>query len=263
MNVRMIFKTMSRWCAKNATKLLAGGAILSEMAGFWFMHKEAPIVRDRLDALPEDAKWTEKIKAAGPVYLPAFGMLLLSCGCTIGGCVVGNKQIAVATSLYSASEAALRKLENNMVKELGPEQAQKVHDAVAKEVLAENPVTCNTIYETGKGSDIIYDPLSGRYFRSSPSAVIAAGARLNNKISSNDLNDYWASVNDWYEELGLPTVGLGGAYGWNRNHKFETYQDPQSWNLTTTEDGHAAFVITYHERPVLYNEKQTLNTDIY
>ena len=248
MNVKPIVKTIALWCRKHATKLLAAGAIGAEILGFWAMHKEAPVVRERLDALPEDAKWFDKVKVAGPVYLPALGLLLASCGCVVGGCAIGEKKIAALTGLYSMSEAALRKYESKVVDMIGTEKAKEIHDAAAQDVINEHPVTDTTIIATGKGDVLFYEPLTGRYFTSDPNEVIAAMNRCNKRI----ISEMWISVNEWFGELGLEESGLGEMAGWNVDHMIDIPDNPQSFPTGVSIDNRPCFVIAYYNRPIMY-----------
>lgn len=251
MNFKGIAGVVGKFCKKNAGKIFATCAIAAEALGFYFMHKEAPIVRDKLDALPEDAKWTDKLKAAGPVYLPALGMLVLSSGCIIGGCVAGERKAAILTSLYTASEATLRNYEKTVVDKLGREKAQEIQDSIAKEIIEENPpeVGSGTIFATGYGDKLIYDPLSGRYFTSEPSKVIDTMNKLNHRI----MTEMFVSVNEWYSELGLDPVGLGDDRGWNVDNYIDIPDDPNRWSTTQSPYNVPCFIITYYNRPTMYN----------
>lgn len=248
MNLKILLKNVGHFARKHSTKILAGIAVASEFAAVIFAAKEGPIAQDRLKELPADAKWTDKLKAVGPVYLPAFGMLVLSTGCIIGGCAVGEKKIAIVSGLYSASEAALRDYERKVVETVGKDKAQEIQNAVAKQCMEEHPISSATIYSTGKGDQIIYDPLSGRYFTSDVNEIVKAMNVMNKRI----LNEMWVTVNDWYYELGLEPVGLADGYGWNVDHLIDIPTDPQCWAHTTTVDNRSAFMITYYNRPVLY-----------
>lgn len=251
MNVGMVAKSAGKWCKSNAGKIFAGLAIVTEFLGFWFMHKEAPIVRDRIEALPEDANWKDKIKAAGPVYLPAMGMLILSTGSIVGGCVAGERKAALLTSLYTASEAALCKYERKVVEKIGREKAQEIQDSIAKDFISSNPPDSRnmTIYATGNGDVLIFDPLSGRYFTSDPRKIIDAMNKINRKI----VGQMWASVNDWYDELNLEPIGLAEDKGWSVDNFIDIPDNPDVWSTTQTPDNRPCFIITYYNRPRIYN----------
>ena len=72
MSVKTILRALLRWGRRNSRKLLAGSAIAAEALSLWFMNKEAPIAKKRLDQLEPDASLWTKIKMAGPVYIPAI-----------------------------------------------------------------------------------------------------------------------------------------------------------------------------------------------
>lgn len=244
MRARAILKGLGRFIKKNSGKILAGVAIAAEALGFYFMHREAPIVRDRLDELGEDATWIDKVKVAGPVYLPAFGMLLLSTGCIAGGCAMGEKRAAVLSGLYSASEAALMQYEDKVVEKLGKDKAQEIQNEIAADICAKNPPVMADIIDTGKGDQLFCEPLTARYFRSSKVEVEAAVNRINKQI----FNDVWVTANDWFYELGLVEhAALGDYVGWNVDNMLSISFTPGA----TMDNNQSCFVIGYINRPVM------------
>lgn len=247
MNAKRLLKHLALWGKKNAPKILAGLAIVTEAAGFYFMHKEAPVVHEKLEALGEDATWKDKLKAAGPVYLPAFGMLILSSGCIITGCIAGERKAALLTGLYSASEAALRKYEEKVADVLGKEKAQEIHDEIAKDTVKEINIVDSAICYTGNGTDLFYDPLTSRIIATSKQAIRNAEVEIKEKIQS----DEWATVNQWYDALGVERATLAGMVGWNNERKIDIgfYTD---W----TKDGRPCGVIEYYNKPVLYDGRE-------
>lgn len=247
MDLKPILKGFWGWTKRNSTKLLAAGAILAEATGFYFMHREAPIVRKRLDELGPDAKWTDKLKAAGPVYLPAVVMFVISSGCIIGGCAAGEHKAAVLATLYSASEAGARRLEKKIVDEFGKDKAQELHDKVADDLAKQTPPIPDEIEETGNGHDLFFDPWTGRWFRSSLKAFEAANARFKDYI----LKNMWGSFNDWLEFQGREKGECGDMVGWNVEHMFECYTRGDERYL----DRELYRKINYVTKPVLYNGK--------
>lgn len=251
MDVKPILRGLWNWTKRNSTKLLAAGAIIAEATGFYFMHKEAPIVQKKLAELPDDAKWYEKVKVAGPVYLPAIGMFLLSSGCIIGGCAAGEHKAAVMATLYSALEGGTKKLEQKLVDELGEEKAQEIHDKVAddlaKEVVAKN----ENIEETGYGTDLFVDPYTGREFHTSVKAFEEGNLKFKDYIMKN----MWGSYNDWLEFQGRKTAQCGEIVGWNVDHMFDCYTRGEERTIDRT----LYHVIVFTEKPRLYNGKVPRN----
>ena len=248
MNLRPLFKGIWSWTKRNSTKLLAAGAITAEAMGFWFMHKEAPIVQKRLEELPKDTKWYEKIKVAGPVYLPAIGMLLLSTGCIVGGCAVGERKAAIMASLYSASEASLRRLEQKVVDEIGPEKAQELHTKAIEDVAQMNPPKPEDIVCTGKGNQLCYETMTGQWFRSSLPAIDNDCAQFNKYI----IRKCWADFNEWLTDgLGINRAKLADYHGFNLDHLVVLNVSDSH----RTIDGESYHIIDYIDGPVMYDGK--------
>lgn len=243
--LKKMFRMALKFCKKHSTKILAGAALVSEMVGFYFMHKRAPIARKKLDELPPDAGLLDKIKVAGPIYLPAGIMLAISGACIVGGCAVGEAKLTAMTNIAMASDAALHRYEQKMMDAMGPENAQKVHEEIAKDIMAERPITSQEIIPTTHGVDLFFDPLSGRYFQSSANFIQNAAAELNNSIMSS--YEMWATVNDWYYQIDIPQVKLGGLCGWNIDHPIKVEID---WNDL---DGRPCGTLIYYESPKLHN----------
>lgn len=257
MNIKPLFKGFWAWAKRHSGKLLAGGAIISEVFGYYLMHKEAPIVRDRLDELDDDATWKEKFKVAAPVYLPAAVLLLVSSGCIIGGCVSGERKIALLTSLYSASEAAIRKCEDELVARVGPEQAKDVKQKAIREFVKDDTYDDNQIIYTNKGSDIFHEPFSGRYFTSDKKHVQEDIGEFERMIISEDE----ASVNDLFSCFGIPEVKLGKFVCYRAEKLFENKSRrglTVSYEGGIAPNGHSCVEIKFHDDPYLYNGKQKL-----
>lgn len=256
MNLRPVFKGIWKWMKHNSTKLLAGGAITAEVLGFWFMHKEAPVAHERLKELPPDAKWYEKVKVAGPVYLPAIGMLVLSCGCIVGGCAVGERKAAIMAGLYSASEASIRRLEQKLVNEVGPEKAKELHDAAAEDLAKANPPKPDrsNVKKTGKGDKLFFERRTGQWFESSYQAV---------KNDEVDFNRYLLEkcgagldFNEWLDTLGAEYSGFADMFGFNIDHRLCLIITDEH----KLEDGEQYYIIDYADGPgygpVMYNGRK-------
>ena len=69
----------------------------------------------------------------------------------------------------------------------------------------------NTIINTGLGSTLCFDAISGRYFRSDISKIKEGVNTFNAKLAQ----DEYKSLNDLYYELHLPYIDIGDALGWN------------------------------------------------
>lgn len=267
MNLKPFFKGIWSFCAKNSTKLLAAGAIISEAFGFYMMHKEAPIVHERLKELPPDANWKDKAKVAAPIYIPAAALFLLSSTCVVGGCVSGEKKIAMLTSLYSASQAAIQKCEDELVARVGPEGAKQVKAGMVKDFLTDgdenearkkdnsyDPFDDNNVYHTGKGNQKFREPFTGKIFTSSLDAVKSDIADFERIIISED----WGSVNEFFDCIGIPRISKIANYAGYNSAKLYESKSKKGLDVTfpsfTCPNGYeTAFDIVIHNDIYLYN----------
>lgn len=247
MNAKFVVKTLWSWCKRHSTRLLAGGAILAEAWGFYFMHREAPVVKERLDNLDPDAKWYEKVKTSVPVYLPAIGMFIVSSACIVGGCIAGEAKTAMMAGLYSASAAELQKYKDKMIETVGEDKAQEIHNDIARDLEKKSPSSFDEsmIEYTNHGGQLFYDPNTARFFTSTESYILKCVEKINSKIYGVDM---WVSVNEFYDELGITHAKLADPFGWNIDHKLDV-----SFAPAKTDDGRYYGVLVYFNEPRLYN----------
>ena len=239
-----ILKPIWGFCKKHATKLLAGLAIGSEAAALYLTAKAAPVAKEKLDDLGEDATKTEKFRTAAPVYAKAGAAAFVSFASIVVGCVYGEHEKALLAGACSIAQATAAKYQQELAKSSeGKDRVRKAEQEACEEAMRQNPIETANIYATGKGDQLIFEPLSGRYFTSSWNEVEKAANLLNRRITGQ----MWQMVNEWYELIGLDAIGLGEKDGWNVDYPLDIGSYAQK-----TNDGRSCLVITYYNRPVRY-----------
>ena len=253
MKGKLLLRGVLNWCRRNSTKILSVTAIASEAVGFYCMHKEAPIVRDRLDELPEDAKWYQKAKVAVPVYLPAIFCFTVSSGSIVGSLIAGERKVAEISSLYNVTSAIARKTEEKLIEAVGPEKAKEIKGKVAQDILDDNPIVMDDSVElTGKGNVLFFDPYNARYFRSSLDAVKNDFADFRGLVSEK----CWRSYNDLYTCLGIRESKSGAIVGWNIRHNLNAWLDEGH-----SSTGELCWVIRHINEPLLGSGKDPVPID--
>jgi hypothetical protein len=165
--------------------------------------KEAPAVKEKMDALPEGATKTDKFKVGVKGYAPAGAAAAVSFASIILSVMIGEHDKAVTAAAGAAAQIAAAKYQQALEKQGGKEAVEKVEQDINRECAADKQVAKPLrVIATGKGDDLFFDPLSGRTFTSSREEIEKAAIRLNKKI----FNSIWMSVNEWYEELNLCDV---------------------------------------------------------
>lgn len=176
------------------------------------------IENDNVDKDDEELKIAKKdltietIKKMAPIVTPP----VLAGASTIIAVVAGYKsastQIATLSALYSMSEKALSDQLEKTKEIVGPKKAQEIKDEIAADKVKNNPIeTSDKVFRTGNGETPCYDPKTDRYFYSSPESIKAAANRINHRM----MEEYYISLNEFYDELGLPDTELGELVGFN------------------------------------------------
>ena len=173
--------------------------------------KALELIEDRKEEL-DAGKLTvvDTVKVAWKPYVPAVVTGVLSTVCIIGGNAVGTRRTAALAAAYKISETALHEYKDAIVETVGEEKAKEIKEKVAQNKLDKNPVVEKQIIVTNKGTFLCYDSLSGRYFQSDIETI---------RKAQNDINDYlfsedYASLNMFYDFLGLEHTRLGAELGW-------------------------------------------------
>ena len=97
---------------------------------------------------------------------------------------------------------------------------------------------------------LFYDDFSGRYFESTIEKVHAAEYNINRDLSMRD----YATLNEFYDYLGLIPIDGGNDLGWSTGMNFDHYW--QSWidfghHKTIMDDGLEVIIITMFNEPML------------
>ena len=154
----------------------------------------------------------ETVKRMAPVVAPVALSATGTIVSVIGGYKVASKQIATLSALYSMAKESLGDYQDKAKEMLGDKKAGELHDKVKEGKILDNPPTeGDTIINTGKGTTLCLDDWSGRYFYSSPEEVRKAFNIINKRM----MDEYYISLNELYEELGLPDIKLGEDIGFN------------------------------------------------
>ncbi len=193
----------------------------------------------------------EVIQATWKDYLPSAGIGLVSAACIVLGTSQNVKRNTALATVYALSENTLKEYQRKTKEVVGEEKAREIDREVAKSrakrEVNDRPIIVEDnhseyIIHTGLGDTLIYDTFSGRYFRASVNSVDAAVNKINRKLN----NEFIMTVNDFYMELNIPTVGAGNLIGW----KSEKDEMVVSYDSDVDMHGNPYLVLTYVNRPV-------------
>ena len=188
----------------------------------------------------------ESIQAGWKPYIPSIGLTIASATCIALGTSQSLKKNTALATMYALSETTLKEYQRKTVELVGEEKAKEIDREVAKARVRQQPIFVENsdseyVINTGEGDTLIYDTLSGRYFRSSKNAVDRAVNHVNKQLR----NEYIMTANDFYNELGIPTVGACGLIGW----KSDKEDLEVRYDSDVNNNGQPYLILTYSNRP--------------
>lgn len=184
------------------------------------------------------------VKLAWKPYIPSIAFYALSTACIFGSNSIVNKRNTAIVTAYKLTEKAYSEYKDAVIEQIGKDSEREIVEKINTRKMKETPQ--NETLVIGEGESIIYDSLSGRYFKSTLLAVEKAVVDINFRI----LNDMYASVNDFYELIGVEYTSTGFNMGWNVDNKLELY-----YSSKITDDGKACIVLNYEKQPTVEFDK--------
>lgn len=188
----------------------------------------------------EELTKLEKVRVAGPVYIPTVLAGAGTLACVFGANVLSKRQQASLASAYALLDRSYKDYRTK-AKELYGEGADiEVRDEIAKDK-----------YDGTKAvgdEQLFYDEFSNRYFTTAITRVQEAKYQFNRDLMLQD----WVTVNDFYGYLGIDPIDGGDELGWTRYGNFEMYW--QDWvdfmhSDIELEDGETAKSIVFAQDP--------------
>ena len=184
----------------------------------------------------------EAVKATWKCYIPAAATGLASTACLIKGSSISLRRNAALVTAYNLSKTALDEYKEKVIETVGEKKEQVIADQVAKAKLEKDPVQKHEVIITERGNTLCYDGMFGRYFRSDMDAIKRAINNINYAIMSGDM---YASLNDFYSEIGLKSVDIGDDLGWNIDDRGLDV----TFSSQLAEDGTPCLVLVYNIAP--------------
>ena len=149
---------------------------------------------------------------------------------------------AALMTAFTLSETTLREYQEKVVETIGEKKEKDIRTAINQDRLDRNPVGNREVVMLKKGGTLCYDATFGKYFSSDIDHV----KKSLNVINDMLLKDMSVSLNDFYYELGLPSIGIGDRLGWHIDHGLIDLHFSSHLN----EDGDPCLVFSYTVDPV-------------
>lgn len=245
--ISTIFNTVKKSVIKHSPEILTGmgiaGLLTSTVLAVAYTPKAMRLLEEKKAEQEEtrDLKPAEVIKTVWKCYVPSAVISAASVGCLIGANAVHHKRNAALAMAYTLSETALHDYKSKVIETIGEKKEEVIRDAVMKDKIDKNPVSDNEVYILSKGDTLMFDPISGRYFKSDIDTI----NRIVNELNRTMLNENYVSLNDFYYEIGLKGIDVGDDIGWNVDRGYITIR----YSAQLTDNNEPCAVLDYETAP--------------
>lgn len=165
----------------------------------------------------EELTKVEAVIAAVPAYIPPIVTGVATLACMFGANVLNKRQQASFISAYALLDNSYKEYRKKVAMLYGEDADNTVKTAIAKDKYEESEL------KPAGGMKLFYDDFSGRIFESTIEKVQEAEYNINRDLSMEG----YATLNQFYDYLGLVPIDGGDDLGWSSGMNFDYYW--QEW----------------------------------
>lgn len=232
---------------KNSATILtvmgAAGVVVTTVSAVKATPKALLLLEDAKVEKGEDLTKLEKVKVAGPAYIPTVVLGVSTIACVLGANTLNKRHQASLMSAYALLDSSYEDYRTKVDSLFGEEAGQQVRAEIAKDKYEDD---AQKVIEDGKR--LYYDFYSGRYFEATPALVKRAEYEVNRTLMLDD----GVFLNEWYQHLDLEPLEHGWDFGWAACANSDMYW--QTWidfnhEKTTMEDGLECIIVSFNQEP--------------
>ena len=245
-SIKHFINGVKKGTTKHAPDILTGIGVATMFGTVVLAVKATPAALELIEEAKQEKKVdkltpVETVQATWKCYIPAAISGAVSVGCIIGANSVNARRSAALATAYTLSETAFNEYRDKVKETIGEKKETEVRKSVARDKVKQAPVNEGAIIYTNRGNTLCYDALSGRHFYSDRE-VLKKGA---NEINRRMRTELFISLNEFYQEIGLPPIDLGDDIGW---HIDRGYIDPV-FDAEVAPNGQPCLVMDFCVKP--------------
>lgn len=172
--------------------------ILEEAKGFKTMSKE---------------KKKDTVKTLAKIYGPTIFVGAASLGCIFMSDKLHRGANAALATAFTVCQDRAKRYQEKVLETIGKSKEKRIQEDVHKEIM-ENAEPETIVISEGEGKTLCYDVFTGQYFKSDIETIRKAVNDVNDIMNKNELG--FASLNEFYDAIGVNVGNLGEYLGWNR-----------------------------------------------
>ena len=232
---------------KNSSTILtcigAAGVVATTITAVKATPKAVMLIEEAKEEKGEELTKLEKVKIAGPAYIPTVVLGVSTLACIFGANILNKRGQASLMSAYALVDSKYKDYRKKVNELYGDDAGSVIRSEIARDKYDENTASLE-----GEETRLYYDYYSNRYFEASPFDVQRAEYELNRTLIMYD----FVCLNDWYRSLDIKPLKHGEDFGWTTFGNKETYW--QTWIDFTHEkvimdDGLECIIVTIVQDP--------------
>lgn len=240
-----------RFCKKNASTILTclggAGVVATTVVAVKATPKAMASLEEAKREKGEELTTVEKIKIAGPKYIPSVLIGTGTLACIFGANIMNKRSQAALVSAYALVDSSYSEYKQKLKELYGEEAHNEIVNAIAVEKVPSDwgvsgsyfGETCDLANEEACGDPVLfYEENSGRYFESTIEQVLNVQYHLNRNYA---LRGY-AYLNEYFEFLGLETTDYGSVMGWAPNDNDQFWIEFNT-RKTVLDDGLEVYIL--------------------
>lgn len=239
------------FCKRHASTILtvAGGVgvVLTTVTAIKATPKALEVLEEAKETKDSELTRIEKIKIAGPKYIPTIIVGAGTIACIFGANILNKRHQAALVSAYTLIDSSFKEYKQKLKELYGEETHNNIIDALAVEKVDRDwsvsgsyfGQSCDLANDEACGDPVLfYEENSGRYFESTIEQVLNSMYHVNRNYA---LRGY-VYLNEYYEFLGLETTDYGSVMGWAPTDEGE-YWIEFNTRRTVLEDGLEVYIL--------------------
>lgn len=200
----------------NKSTILTYTSVVGVIATGIFAAKGTTTAISRIEAAKkekgEELTKTEIVINAAPAYIPAIAVGATTIACMLSANVLSKKSQASLTSAYALLNEYHKEYRNKLIEIHGKEADEEIRNAIARSRCDFHQIGL----DIPDDKVIFYDEISGESICCYEREIMDAEYHLNRNFVMRG----YASLNEFYEFLGLPQTDYGESVGWSYSYGY-------------------------------------------
>jgi hypothetical protein len=214
-NFSVIKHSATHFMSENAgTILTTGGVVGCVTTGTlaWRAGYSTAMKRVELEeAVEEPISKTDLAKATWQSNVPVVIIGGLAVSSIVAANMVSARKAAALAAAYAVADGRLVEYKDKVAEKLTGPKKTAIQDEIAQDRVTNNPPTDKEVIIIASGEVLCHESISGRYFHSTVEQIRKAEHYINNELATCQ----YASLSDFYSEIGLPSTALSDTIGWS------------------------------------------------